>query len=173
MALSLDEVTATLANTPAALRAIMAPLPDRLLAANDGDGTWSPMQVLRHLAWCEIDDWLPRARLIVEQQDRVAFTPFDREGGEARFGHLRCADLLDEFARLRAGNLNALEALQLAPADLALPGRHPELGVVTLEQLLATWIAHDHSHVAQVTRTLARQYKDAVGPWRAFMRTLQ
>ena len=173
MALSLDEVTATLVHTPAVLRALMTPLPDRLLNANDGEGTWSPMQVVRHLVWCEVDDWLPRARLILEHQDRVPFTPFDREAGEARFGDLGCAGLLDEFARLRAANMAALEGLHLTPADLALSGTHPALGPVTLEQLLSTWIAHDHSHVAQITRTLARQYTEAVGPWRAFMRTLQ
>jgi hypothetical protein len=119
-----------------------------------------------------VDDWIPRARLIQDQADRP-FTPFDREGGESRFGHLATGPLLDEFARLRQQNLQALASFDLGPAGLRLEGRHPELGRVTMEQLLATWVTHDLSHLTQITRTLARQYREAVGPWRAYMRVLQ
>ena len=167
-----SQVAAQLARAPAVLNALVGPLPQAWLDATEGPGTWSPIQVVRHMAWCEVDDWIPRARIILEHGARVPFTPFDREGGESRFGHLPIGALLDEFARLRSQNLETLEQFALGPETLGLEGRHPELGRVTLAQLLATWVAHDLSHITQITRTLTRQHRDAVGPWRRYMRLL-
>ena len=173
MTFDLTDATTQLGNTPAVLRALIAPLPDHWLHATDGAGTWSALQVVRHLCWCEVDDWIPRARLIFEHQDRVAFSPFDREGGEARYGDLTTTALLDELGRLRTANLQALDAMRLDQDGLSLAGLHPALGRVTMAQLLATWAAHDLVHLTQITRTLARQYRDAVGPWREFMSPLK
>jgi DinB superfamily len=169
MRFDLTEARERLAAAPEILRALVGALPEAWLHGTEGPGTWSPIQVVRHLMWCEIDDWIPRARLIVEQGDRVAFTPFDREGGEARFAGVPIGGLLDEFGRLRAENLRTLDGLGIDAGRLALKGRHPQLGAVTMEQLLATWVAHDFVHYTQITRTLARQYREAVGPWREFM----
>ncbi len=173
MDVDVTQAAAQLARAPAVLNALVGSLPQAWLDATEGPGTWSPIQVVRHLAWCEVDDWIPRARTILEHGARVPFTPFDREGGESRYGHLAIRPLLDEFARLRSRNLETLEGFALTPGTLGLEGQHPELGRVTLAQLLATWVAHDLSHVTQITRTLARQYADAVGPWRQYLRVLQ
>ena len=169
MDFNLSDARLHLARAPQVLRTLIAPLPAAWLAADEGPDTWSPLRVVRHLIWCEIDDWIPRARLILEHQNRLAFTPFDRDGGEARYGDWRCEALLDEFARLRAENLRTLDGFALDAGTLALPGRHPDLGAVTLQQLLATWVAHDFVHVTQIARTLARQYRQEVGPWREYM----
>lgn len=172
MTFDLTEATAQLSRTPAVLRALVEPLPEPWLHVTEGPGTWSPIQVVRHLTWGEEDDWIPRARLILEQQDRAPFVPFDREAGEARYADLNIRVLLDEFSRLRTANLRELRKMNLGAEHLALPGLHPTLGTVTLAQLLATWVAHDLSHLTQISRTLGRQYREAVGPWHQFMRIL-
>ena len=125
-----------------------------------------------HLIHGERTDWIPRARIILVHGDSRPFETFDRL---AQFGDStdRTLDrLLDEFALLRRHNLRELAALRLTEADLDRRGRHPELGAVTLRQLLATWVAHDLDHLMQISRALARQYSDAVGPWRAYLRII-
>jgi hypothetical protein len=173
MPFDLDAVRAQLARGPATLEQIVAPLPEPWLHLTEGSGTWSPIQIVRHLVWGEVDDWIPRARLILEHRGAVAFTPFDREAGESRYGDWSIRALLDEFARLRAGNLQALDELGLGPESLAVEGRHPDLGTVTMAELLATWAAHDLTHLTQILRVLTRQYRGQVGPWRRYMRLLQ
>jgi DinB family protein len=160
---------ALLENTPESIVRLVAPLPDFLLHQNEGPGTWSPYEVLQHLIWGEVDDWIPRARLILEHQDRVAFTPFDRDGGKKHYEGWAVRDLIDEFKRLRTENLATLRGFKLTDAQLSLPGKHPALGPVTLSQLLASWVSHDLTHLFQITRTLAGDYREAVGPWTAFM----
>jgi hypothetical protein len=173
MPFDFDAVRAQLARGPATLEQIVAPLPEPWLHLTEGPGTWSPIQIVRHLVWGEVDDWIPRARLILEHRGAVAFTPFDREAGEARYGEWSARALLDEFARLRAANLRTLEGFGIGPAELAYQGRHPALGTVTMAELLATWAAHDLTHLTQILRVLTRQYRDQVGPWREYMRVLQ
>ena len=169
MDFTLSDARLHLARAPQVLRTLVEPLPESWLVTNEGPDTWSPIQVVRHLIWCEVDDWIPRARMILEHGDSRAFTPFDREGGESRYGAMKPLALLGEFERLRAANLRTLDDFGLGDEALARPGRHPALGPVTLGQLLATWVAHDYVHVTQIARTLARQYRDAVGPWKQFM----
>jgi DinB superfamily len=169
---AMDEGVAILSRTPATLDALLRGLPDGWIAAHEGGDTWSPFDVLGHLIHGDQTDWLPRARIILAHGEARAFDKFDRF---AQFEHSKgrtLASLLDEFALLRARNLRELAALQLTPADLDRRGRHPELGPVTLGQLLATWVAHDLDHVIQISRTLGRQYSDAVGPWRAYLRII-
>jgi hypothetical protein len=169
MDFNLHDARLHLDRAPHVLRALVERLPEPWLTSNEGLDTWSPIQVVRHLIWCEVDDWIPRARMVLEHGDSKAFNQFDREGGESRYGHLAVPALLDEFARLRAENLRTLDGFSLDQSKLALPGRHPALGAVTLGQLLATWVAHDYVHFTQISRTLARQYREAVGPWKQFM----
>lgn len=166
---ALSETIALLSRTPATLNALLRDLPDTWTRRNEGDGTWTAVDVVGHLIHGEKTDWLPRTRLILEHGDNRAFEPFDMEGHVREIAGKSLAELLDEFARLRAVNLRELQALNLQPADLLRPGLHPALGPVTLSQLLATWPAHDLTHLHQISRIMAFQYREAVGPWAAYM----
>jgi hypothetical protein len=168
----MHEAVAILARTPATVDALLRGLPDGWIAANEGGETWSPFDVVGHLIHGERTDWVPRARIIVEQGEARAFDKFDRLAQFRESNGRPLASLLDEFASLRRENLRELDAMRLTDADLDRRGRHPELGIVTLRQLLSTWVAHDLDHVVQISRVLARQYSDEVGPWRAYLRII-
>jgi DinB family protein len=168
----MDEAVAILARTPATLDALLRGLPDGWIVAHEGGETWSPFDIVGHLIHGERTDWIPRAKIILQHGDARAFDKFDRLAQFRESGGRTLGDLLDEFVRLRQENLRALAMLQLTEADLDRRGRHPALGVVTLRQLLATWVAHDLDHVMQISRVLARQYSDEVGPWRAYLRII-
>jgi hypothetical protein len=171
-AFSVDEAVALLSRTPATLDALLRGLPDAWIAANEGGQTWSPFDVVGHLIHGERTDWIPRARIILELGEARSFDKFDRFAQFVASKDRPLSALLDEFASLRRQNLDELTALNLTDADLDRRGRHPELGVVTLRQLLATWVAHDLDHVVQIARVLATQYSDEVGPWRAYLRII-
>ncbi|HEU4642562.1 MAG TPA: DinB family protein [Gemmatimonadaceae bacterium] len=158
-----------LERTPAVMRAMLAALPDAWTTANEGPETWTPYDIMGHLIHGERTDWIPRARIILDQGASRRFTPFDRFAQFRESEGKSLGDLLDEFARLRADNLATLAGWRLTDAQLALEGEHPELGRVTLRQLLATWVAHDLGHIAQTARVMAKQYRGAVGPWRAYL----
>lgn len=160
---------AVLSRTPRTLQAWLDGLPSQWTDATEGPGTWSPYDVLGHLIHADRTDWIPRARIILAQGPVRRFAPFDREGGSTAPGARSVAALLEEFARVRAENLAILAEWRLTEAQLSLEGEHPEFGTVTLRQLLATWVAHDLGHLGQVARTMAKQYRDAVGPWRAYL----
>jgi DinB superfamily len=160
---------AVLKRTPGTLRAMLAGLPPAWTDATEGPETWSPYVIVGHLIHGERTDWIPRTRLILAQGSERRFTPFDRFAQFRDSWGKSLADLLDEFARLRAENLATLGGWRLTDAQFALEGEHPEFGPVTLRQLLATWVAHDLGHVAQTARVMAKQYREAVGPWRAYL----
>jgi hypothetical protein len=170
--LALEDAIPVLARTPAALDAMLRGLPEGWITAHEGGETWSPFDVIGHLIHGEQTDWMPRVRRILADGDSRAFDPFDRLAQQTASKGRGLPDLLDELARLRAANLRDLAALGLTDADLDRRGRHPALGPVTLRQLLATWVAHDLDHVMQVSRVLASQYADEVGPWRAYLRVI-
>jgi len=161
--------TAVLERTPRVLRALLAGLGPAWTDATEGPETWSPYVIVGHLIHGERDDWIPRARLVLEQGANRRFTPYDRFAQFRESEGKSLAELLDELERLRAENLATLAGWRLTDAQLALEGEHPEFGRVTLRQLLATWVAHDLGHVAQTARVMAKQYRDAVGPWRAYL----
>ena len=158
-----------LERTPHALRAMLEGLPPAWIDADEGPETWSPYVIVGHLVHGERTDWIPRARVILAQGPQRRFTPYDRFAQFRESQGKSLADLLDEFARLRRDNLVTLAGWHLTDAQLALEGEHPEFGRVTLRQLLATWVAHDLGHVAQAARVMAKQYREAVGPWRAYL----
>lgn len=160
---------AILRATPDTLRSLVQSLPAALLHATEGPGTWSPYDVVGHLIHGERTDWIPRARIILGDGPDRRFMPFDRHAQQHADRTRPVGELLDEFTRLRAEGLQVLDAWALEGDLLARPGIHPEFGEVTLSQLLATWVAHDLGHIAQVARVLAKQYREAVGPWRAYL----
>jgi hypothetical protein len=170
---SLAEAIAVLTRTPTTLNALLRGLPNTWVHCNEGKDTWSAFDIVGHLICGERTDWMPRARIILENGEARPFDPFDRFAQSRESQNKSLEQLLDEFARLRVENLDALQALSLQPEDLARRGRHPALGVVTLSQLLATWAVHDLTHVHQLSRVMAQRYGEAVGPWRAYLGVLR
>jgi len=158
-----------LERTPGALRALLAGLPPAWTDATEGPETWSPYVIVGHLIHGERTDWIPRAQIILAQKPERRFEPYDRFAQFRESEGKSLAALLDEFAQLRAANVAMLVGWNLTDTQLQLEGEHPEFGRVTLRQLLATWVAHDLSHVAQAARVMAKQYREAVGPWRAYL----
>jgi hypothetical protein len=174
MDFDLDHGLAVLDRTPSVLRALLAGLPDVWTRRNEGPDTWSPREVVGHLVEGERSDWIPRARIILAQGPSTAFEPFDRTAHQYSMSATTPLDgLVETFAQLRAANLATLRNWSLTPADLELTGIHPEFGAVTLKQHLSTWVAHDLGHLVQIARTMARQYRDAVGPWQAYLSALR
>jgi len=169
----LPEVTAVLSRTPGTLRAMLQDLPTPWLDASEGEGTFSPRDVLGHLIHGEKTDWVPRIKVILEVGEARPFVPFDRFGFRETGRGVTTTALLDELESLRVANLAFLDRLSLTPSQLLLAGRHPELGRVTLGELLATWAVHDLNHIGQVVRVMSRRYEEAVGPWKAFLGVLK
>jgi hypothetical protein len=172
MSLQLSEAIAVLERTPATFSALLAGLPDPWTSSNEGPDTFSAFDNVGHLIHGERTDWIARARIILEQGDNRRFEPYDRFAQVRESEGKTIAELLDEFARLRAENLATLRGWNLSDRELALEGEHPDLGAVTLRQLLATWVAHDLGHIAQTARVMAKRYREAVGPWRAYLPVL-
>ena len=172
MNFDLELSTDVLARTPATLQTLLGGLADSWVRGVEGPDTFSPFDVVGHLIDGEETDWIPRARIILAQGPHREFEPYDRFRHRARNVNRSLSSLLQEFAQLRAANLELLRSWRLTAAQLALPGVHPSLGPVTLEQLLAAWVVHDLGHVAQVVRVMAKQYRDAVGPWVPFLPVL-
>lgn len=158
-----------LERTPATLRAMLTGLPEAWRDATEGPETWSPYVIVGHLIHGERADWIPRARIILDQGTNRRFTPFDRQAQFRESAGKSLEQLLDEFAQLRAESLLTLENWKLGDAEMRLEGEHPAFGVVTLRQLLATWVVHDLGHIAQISRVMAKQYREAIGPWRAYL----
>jgi DinB family protein len=169
MEFSFENAVPVLRRTPAVLRAMLWDLPEPWIGGTEGPETWSPFDVVGHLIHGERTDWIPRLEIILTEGPTRPFTPFDRfaqfEASRGRSLH----ELLDTFSDLRAANLIRLDAYHLTQKDLDRRGTHPELGSVTLGELLATWVAHDLSHVAQIARVMGKQYVSAVGPWLAYL----
>jgi hypothetical protein len=169
---NLDNTISLLARIPAALNALLRDLPDAWTFRNEGENTWSVFDVIGHLIHGERTDWMPRAKIILQFGEAQPFEPFDRLAQMRESQGKSLPQLLDEFAAVRSQGLAELRALNLQPADLARRGQHPALGVVTLAELLATWATHDLTHLHQISRVMAHQYRDAVGPWSEYLGVL-
>jgi len=172
MAFVLDDGLALLARTPATLRALLEGLPDGWTRTNEGPDTWSAYDVVGHLIHGEETDWVPRTLIILREGESRAFDPFDRFAFVRKSEGKTLTQLLNEFEELRRENLHRIRELKLTDQQLALRGIHPEFGSVRLSELLATWVAHDLSHLAQIARVMARQYDAAVGPWKRYLGVL-
>jgi hypothetical protein len=162
-----------LRRTPAVVAGLVRGLPEAWTHRNEGQGTWSVFDVLGHLIHGEDADWIPRARVILDHATSRAFEPFDRFAQFEASRGKTLPELLDDFAAARARSLAQLAELRLNPADMERPGKHPDLGEVTLGQLLSTWVAHDLDHIAQIARVLAKSQGDAAGPWKAYLKVLK
>ena len=171
-AFDLDEALAVLERTPAVLRGWLADLPTPWIVANEGGDSWNAFDIVGHLIHGERTDWIARARRVLEHGESRAFEPFDRFAQFEESRGKSLDELLLEFAELRRENLETLRGLDLGPDDLARRGRHPELGPVTLGELLATWAAHDLGHIAQIARVMAKRYRGEVGAWQAYLPVL-
>jgi uncharacterized damage-inducible protein DinB len=170
---NLDQTIALLVRTPSALNAFLRDLPDAWTLQNEGENTWSVFDVIGHLIHGERTDWMVRAKLILEHGDSRPFERFDRFAQMRESQGKTLPQLLDEFARLRSENLAELRSLNLRPEDLQRRGKYPVLRTVTLSELLATWAAHDLTHLHQISRIMANQYREAVGPWTKFLGVMQ
>ena len=167
------ETIAVLTRTPAILNAMLRGMPNIWIRRNEGTDTWSAFDIVGHLIFGERTDWMPRLRIIIENGEARPFDPFDRFAQLNENQEKSMEQLLDDFARLRTENLAALQDLNLQPEDMKRRGKHPALGVVTVSELLATWAVHDLTHLHQLSRVMAHQYREAVGPWRAYLGVLQ
>jgi hypothetical protein len=173
MEFDLNLASQVLARTPPTVRQLLQGLSDGWVFGDEGPDTWSPFDILGHLIHGERTDWIPRAQIILKSGTSQPFEPFDRFAQFQVSQGKSLDELLDTFAALRQANLQTLEAMHLLPSDLEQEGIHPELGAVTLRQLLATWMVHDLSHISQIAEVMARQYRQAVGPWKAYLPVLQ
>jgi len=170
---NLDLTMALLARTPGALNALLRDLPAAWTHRHEGEKTWSVFDVIVHLVHADRAVWMPRVKSVLQFGETRAFAPLEREGGAEENQGKPLARMLDEFAAVRAEKLAELKALNLQPGDLERRGRHPSFDVVTVEQLLATWAAHDMTHLHQIARVMAHQYREAVGPWSAYLGVMQ
>jgi len=173
MELELQHAMEILGRTPSTLDSMLRGIPEPWLIQNEGPETWNPCDVVGHLIHGEETDWIPRARIILEHGEARAFEPFDRVAMFEKSKGKSIAELLDVFALLRKESLHELNEMKLTPSLLEKRGKHPELGAVTLKQLLAAWVVHDLGHVRQIVRVMAKQYRDAVGPWRRYLSILE
>jgi len=161
-----------LSRTPSTLNSMLRDVPESWLVQNEGPETWSPYDIVGHLIHGEETDWIPRAKIILEYGEARAFEPFDRVAMFEKSKGKSIAELLDTFTVLRKQSLHELDEMNLTPELLEKRGKHPDLGIVTMKQLLATWVVHDLGHVRQVVRVTAKQYREAVGPWTAYLSIL-
>ena len=167
----IQDVRETLAQTPRIVEGLIAAAPREALTWREADGAWNTVEVLCHIADGEITDWMPRVEKILSGGGR--FMPYNREGGFVRYRGWTAEALVGEFGQLRRANLEKLDNLDLSAPHLKLTGEHPELGTVTLSQLLACWATHDMAHVAQLSRLMTRSFGRHVGPWRKYFSLLQ
>lgn len=165
----LDQAKEILRRTPGTLNALLTDLPDEWTLANEGPDTFSPYDVIGHLIEGEENDWITRARIILEQGEARPFDKFDRFAMYEKSKGKSLPELLARFEELRVENLRQLDEMSLTPELLQKQGTHPALGAVTLSQLLSAWVVHDLGHIRQIVRVMAKQYREDIGPWTAYL----
>lgn len=169
IAFNIDEAISILNRTPKVLSIQLSGLSEEWLRSNEGGSSWSPHQVLGHLVYGEETDWLPRTKIILEFGRKKEFEPYDRFAQDRLYVDKSTEELLDLFAIKRAQNLESLENMALSFTDLKKKGKHPELGEITLLEMLSAWVVHDFGHIVQINRTLAKNYKNEIGPWSKYL----
>ncbi|XWN36792.1 MAG: DinB family protein [Balneola sp.] len=166
---NIDEAISILERTPKVLSALLSGLSEEWLYNNEGGSTWSPHQVLGHLLYGEETDWLPRTKIILEFDATKEFEPYDRFAQDRLYADKSPEDLLYLFEKRRAQNLKKLKRMSLSPDDLMRKGKHPEFGEITLKEMLSAWVVHDLGHINQISRVLAKNYKEEIGPWSKYL----
>jgi len=172
MKFELDKSIEVLEKTPLILEAFLSGLSENWIHNNEGKNTWSPYDVIGHLIFGEKTDWIVRIQLILSASENKMFEPFDRYAQLNEEQNLPISQLTKKFIELRSENIKVLKSLNISKEDLKLTGIHPELGTVTIAQLIATWTVHDLGHIAQISRVMSKQYKEEVGPWVKYLGTL-
>ena len=172
MKFDLERSIEVLSATPSAMRALLGELSEDWTAGSGDRDNWQPYDIIGHYIYAEEADWIPRAKVILAQADDRTFPPFDRYGQFERPSDETLADRLDEFARIRAENIEILRSWELVDEELDLKGVHPEFGEVSLRELIATWVVHDLTHIRQIATVMAKRYDEAVGPWKAYLSIL-
>lgn len=173
MEFQLQQAREILKRTPTTLNTLLRHLPEHLVMQNEGPETWNVYDIIGHLIHAEETDWIPRARIILSSVINREFEPFDRFAMFEKSKGKSLDNLLDEFEARRGESLQELAEMNLTPERLKITGTHPDLGQVTLAQLLSTWVVHDLSHTGQIVRVMAKQYAEAVGPWKAYLSILK
>jgi hypothetical protein len=173
MEFNVEQAKEVLRRTPSTLNSLLRHLPDQWVLHNEGPGSWSVYDIVGHLIHGEETDWIPRAKIILKDGESRTFEPFDQLAMFDKSRGKSLAELLVDFERLRVENLNEMESMNLTPEVLKKRGRHPELGVGTLGQMLSTWVVHDLGHLGQIARVMAKQYEEAVGPWNVYLSILK
>ena len=169
ISVDLPTVINIISRTPDVIKGLVTGLDETWLHANEGEGTWSPHQVVAHLIYGEQTDWIPRMQIILSDKEDKTFTPFDRSGHFQLATGRTIESLLHQFEELRKENIHILLAANLIEDDLRRTAIHPAFGTVTLGQLLASWVVHDMTHIYQISRTIAKQYEVEVGPWKEYL----
>jgi hypothetical protein len=173
MDFNLEHCIINLRRTPVVIQALLHDLPEGWVKNREGEGSWNTKEIIAHLILGERTDWISRAKIILADGNNKAFAPFDMDSHIELAKNTKTRQLRNEFSKLRSINLAILTNWQLDENQLNKTGIHPEFGEVTLKQLLATWVAHDLSHIAQISRVLAAQYKNETGPWKKYLKILQ
>jgi len=173
MQFDLNKTFEILDNTPSVLKVLLNNLSEDWTHHNEGGESWSPYDVLGHLIHGEKTDYMARVNKILGDDPDNTFAPFDRFAQFEESKGKTLHELLEEFAVVRKRNMDYLRSKNLQPFQFELVGNHPSLGVVTLRNLLSCWTVHDLTHTAQITRVMAKQYKENIGPWIEYFRVLQ
>jgi len=173
MTFEIDKAIEILERTPLAIETLLKGISEEWLKNNEGENTWSPYTIVGHLIHGEKTDWIPRAKIMLSDAQNKTFEPFDRFAQMRENQDKSIDELLAEFKDLRSQNLQELKSLQINNSKLSSKGVHPELGEVSLEELLSTWVVHDLGHISQITRVMAKQYKNEVGAWKAYLGILK
>lgn len=173
MMFDLDRSIEVLSATPASVRALLEGLSDDWTDSKGDREKWEPYDIVGHYIHAEKTDWIPRAKVILAQADDRTFPPFDREGQFEGAHGKSLSNLMEEFARIRAENIETLRSWELVDEELELTGVHPEFGKVTLRELIATWVVHDLTHIRQIATVMAKRYDEAVGPWKEYLSILK
>lgn len=173
MTFDVNKAIEILERTPSTLSSLLHGISNEWLRNNEGGQSWSPYEIVEHLIHGEKTDWIPRAKVILSDATDKTFTPFDRFVQLNDDQEKSIEELLGEFKELRIENIKILRSFPINSSTLQQKGIHPELGEANLKQLLSTWVVHDLGHIAQISRVMAKQYKNEVGPWRAYLGILK
>lgn len=172
MEFNLNRSLEILSSTPGVLEHLLSGLSDEWLFSNEGENTWSPHTVIGHLIYADETNWIARAKKILSDDDN-RFEPFNRVAQFELYNDKNIRYLLTRFSEVRKNSLKELSTIDINERTLLRKGIHPDFGEVTLSQLLATWTVHDLDHLNQIARVLAKQYSEAVGPWKSYLGVLK